>query len=292
MSDSTVQEDLAYCADQVRQGDPDRFAAAMLAPMPLRGHLLALYAFNLELARLREAVREPMLGEIRLQWWRDAVAECFEGSPRRHQIVHPLAATIQACDLPRAPLLAMIDLRARDLDELPPADEAELTAYVDATGGALGELALRCAIGQRGEADQPKTVEIGRAMGRAWAWLGLVRGLHAHRVQGRRTVPAPRLSAAPGLDDDILKAVASESATAWTAWLLDQAQVQMDSVRAGQANLSKAERIALAPAHLGSVYLRRLRKAGNDPFRAELNTLSALRRSWSLIRFSLGGNRV
>lgn len=289
MTPMSLSEDLGYCAEQVRQGDPDRFATAMLAPMPTRGWLLSLYAFNLELARLREAVREPMLGEIRLQWWRDAIGECFDGTPRRHQVVHPLASLISEVGLPKEPFLAMIDFRARDLDTLPPADEGELTAYVESTGGALGELTLR--ISGQGS-DEATTTEVGRALGRAWAWVGLARGLHPHRVQGRRVVPANRLSKAPELDDDLLKAKAGDAVREWTAWLLDRAEADLEMVRARQGGLTKQARIGLAPARLGARYAAKLRNAGNDPFRAELNQLTTLQRSWALIGFSFRGNRI
>ena len=82
----------AYCAELVRQQDSDRYLTALFAAAALRADLFALYAFNVEVARGREAVSEPMLGHIRLQWWRDAIAECFSGTPRHHQVVEPLAA--------------------------------------------------------------------------------------------------------------------------------------------------------------------------------------------------------
>ena len=69
------------CAELVRRGDPDRFLSAMTAPPELRGRLMILYAFNLEVARAPWVASEPMLAEMRLQWWADAIAEIFEGRP-------------------------------------------------------------------------------------------------------------------------------------------------------------------------------------------------------------------
>ena len=72
----------------VRRHDRDRFQTALFAPAAHREALFALYAFNYEIARVREIVREPMLGRIRLQWWREAMAAAFAGGPvRRHEVV-------------------------------------------------------------------------------------------------------------------------------------------------------------------------------------------------------------
>lgn len=272
--------DLAYCADELRRDDPDRFATAMLAPPRDRARLIAVYAFNLEVARLRESVSEPMLGEIRLQWWRDAIGECLAGTPRRHQVVQPLAAAIQDAGLPEALLLEAIDARARDLDDLPPADESELAGYVDATGGAVGELACRALLGP--ETPVP-AVKAGRAAGRAWAWAGLARGLHLHAVLGRRTVPGDVLARDPGLAESIRKAEASEPVRAWTERLIARCHEDLAAVARLKADVPKPALPALAPARLARAYARRISAAGFDPFRAEEHRLNPGLRAWLLI---------
>lgn len=79
------------CAKLVERGDPDRFLAVMAAPVAARAQLLPLYAFNLEVARAPWVTKEPMIAEMRLQWWRDVVAEA---SPRAHEVVSPFHAVI------------------------------------------------------------------------------------------------------------------------------------------------------------------------------------------------------
>ncbi|NOX39165.1 MAG: squalene/phytoene synthase family protein, partial [Alphaproteobacteria bacterium] len=69
------------CAALVQRGDPDRFMSAMTAPPHLRGRLMVLYAFNLEIARAAWVTSEPMIAEMRLQWWLDMVTEIREGRP-------------------------------------------------------------------------------------------------------------------------------------------------------------------------------------------------------------------
>ena len=101
---------LSSCGELVRRGDPARFRAALFAPPVGREGLFALYAFNLELARVAPMVSEPMLGEIRLQWWRDSLDMIFEGGRvRRHEVVEPLSAVVRAATLPRAPFDADVD---------------------------------------------------------------------------------------------------------------------------------------------------------------------------------------
>ena len=92
----------AYCWNEVRRGDADRFLSALFAPAAQRANLMALYAFNLEVARTREMVHEPMLGEIRLQWWQEAIAEIYAGRSRQHPVCLALADAIVGASLPQA----------------------------------------------------------------------------------------------------------------------------------------------------------------------------------------------
>src|SRR3954466_2319838 len=96
----------------VRRHDPDRFLTPLFAPPERRDALLTLYALNHELARAREAVSEPPLALIRLQWWREVV----EGARRRHEIADPLTAAIEAGMLDRADLLALIGARESEAE--------------------------------------------------------------------------------------------------------------------------------------------------------------------------------
>src|SRR5579872_1206254 len=91
----------------VRAADPDRYFSALFAPAPLRPLLLALYAFNHEVARVAETVREPMLGAIRLEWWRETVEGAHAGTPRNHDVARGLAALFQSVPLALADFEAL-----------------------------------------------------------------------------------------------------------------------------------------------------------------------------------------
>ncbi|WOI54925.1 squalene/phytoene synthase family protein [Palleronia sp. LCG004] len=124
------------CAEIVRRGDPDRFLAAMAAPPEARGVLFPLYACNVEIARAPYVTSEPMLAEIRLQWWRDALEEIRKGqTPRRHEVVEPLAGILdpQACET----MTRIADARRWDAMAEPFLSAAQFRAHLDATNGNL-----------------------------------------------------------------------------------------------------------------------------------------------------------
>ncbi|MDJ1016661.1 MAG: squalene/phytoene synthase family protein [Paracoccaceae bacterium] len=127
---------LQACADIVAKGDSDRFAAAMAAPVVARRILFPLYAFNIEVARAPWVTEEPMIAEMRLQWWRDALEEIAESRPvRRHEVATPLAEAITPEGARQ--LDALVAARRRDISSEPFEDQAAFEAYLDETGGRL-----------------------------------------------------------------------------------------------------------------------------------------------------------
>lgn len=129
-------DDLIACAEAVQKGDPDRFLAAMAAPVEARAVLFALYAFNLEISRAPWASQESMIAEMRVQWWRDVGAEIAAGGPvRRHFVATPLARLVDR-SAARA-IDAMAEARRWDIYRDPFEDEAAFDAYIDATAGGL-----------------------------------------------------------------------------------------------------------------------------------------------------------
>ena len=137
---STV-DSYAHCEALVRAADKDRFLASLFAPAERRRHLFALYAFNAEIARVREVVRTPIAGEIRLQWWRDALEASAPSEVRANPVADALIDTIAACRLPVEPLLALIEARSFDLYDDPMPTLDTLYGYVRKTSSTLIELA-------------------------------------------------------------------------------------------------------------------------------------------------------
>ena len=156
---------LQACAELVERGDPDRFMATMAAPPPTRAVLFPLYAFNLEVARAPWVASEPMIAEMRLQFWRDVVEEIGQGKPpRAHEVVQPLAQAVQPENA--ALLDDLIAARRWDIYRDAFEDVAHFDRYIDATAGHLAWVAARAL----GAADEAETAV------RDIAWGGGVAG--------------------------------------------------------------------------------------------------------------------
>jgi hypothetical protein len=168
-------DDLTGCAGLLRRGDPDRFRAAMAAPVAARRVLFAVYAFNVEVSRAPWMTQESMIAEMRLQWWRDALGEIAGGGAeggkvRRHEVVTPLANVL---DAEGARLLdALIVARQWDIYREPFEDEAHLTRYLEQTSGNLMLAAARAL----GPVEASVVMDAGYATGVA-GWLRAIPAL-------------------------------------------------------------------------------------------------------------------
>src|SRR5580704_8031290 len=195
---------LSPVAALVRRHDRDRFQTVLFAPAARREALFALYAFNYEIARVRESVTQPMLGQIRLQWWRENIAAAFEGGPvRRHPVAEALTGAIRELALTRAHFDRLIEARETDLDDRPPPNLAELGEYAEASSGRLVQLALEL-LGVH----DPGAGEAGLHVGIAYSLAGLLRAMPFHARAGRQFIPAD-IAAQSGLSErDITRCAA------------------------------------------------------------------------------------
>jgi NADH dehydrogenase [ubiquinone] 1 alpha subcomplex assembly factor 6 len=269
-------------ANLVRRHDPDRFRTALFAPAERREALFALYAFNSEIARVRERTSEPTLGRIRLQWWREAVASVFSDQPpMRHEVVVPLAAAIRIHGLGQANFERLIEAREQDLDDAPPASLAALEAYAEGSSAPLVHLALEV-LGVRDAA----TVEIGRRAGIGYALAGLVRAMPFRARAGRPLIPAD-LALRTGLDERDWRALRTTPALrAATAEIAAAAARHLAAARAGRAAVPRRALPALLPAIVAGRALERLAQAHHDPFDPHLlapDPLQIWRLAWAAI---------
>ena len=189
---------LEACAEIVQRGDPDRFAAVMAAPTAARARLFPLYAFNLEVARAPWVSKEPIIGEMRLQWWRDVVAE---PAPRAHEVAGPFHALIQEAALPLAVIDRLIEARIHDVYGEPFADVAAFDAYLDDTAGGLMWLAAKAC----GGTDESAARALGWAMGLA----NYLRAVPELEARGRQPLPDGRVEAVQALAKDGLQRLAT-----------------------------------------------------------------------------------
>jgi phytoene synthase len=182
-------DDISYCLNQARRRDYDRYVATLAAPAGQRGALSVLLAFNDEIARVRDIVSEPALGDIRFTWWREAVNEGALGQAKAHPVARALARTMRECEVDPHTLHAMIDARLRDLDNTPFTSLKEMETYAGETAGNLN-LALLAVLGVKDLA----ALDAARQSGAAWALIGMLRALGHHRRAGRALI-APELKA-------------------------------------------------------------------------------------------------
>lgn len=272
-------DDNGYCASQVRAFDSDRYVTSLFAPAPLRDDLIALYAFNLELARSREMVSEPALGQIRLQWWRDAIGECYEGRARRHQVVQPLAGAIERHGLSREAFDRIIDAREADFDPAPPDSIDSLVAYAENSSGILNRLALTI-LG----VEEAKAQQAALAVGTAWALAGTARGLRHLLMTGRRPLPVD-LMARHGLSHARLESLKPEREIRGVVEELSSTALKIMGKKAKATS-------GTVPVMLQSVlirdHLKRLASSGYNPF-DERNLRPLPYRTWRLMLAAMTG---
>jgi phytoene synthase len=263
----------------VRRHDHDRFLASLFLPPDRRAAVWALLAFNLEIARVREAVSQPIIGQIRLQWWRDAIEEIYTGKPpRRHEVVEPLAAAIESHRLTRMHFDTLIDGREFDLGDEPPANLAALERYLEKTSSRLIDLQLEI-LG----VEAPAAFEVARAVGIAWGLVGLARALPFHAAQGRLYLPAD-LMAEAGVDrDGLLTGKGTAATAAVVKRLADRAAEHLAEARRLRRDVPRAAMPALLAGRTAALYLRRLAGAGFDPFDRRVNAPDP----WAVLRLAV-----
>ncbi len=279
----TIDADAAYCLDQVRRFDRDRYLTALFGARQARADLIALYAFNLEVAKTREMVGEPMMGLMRLRWWRDSLADIYAGNERRHQVVQPLAAAIRRRGLDRAPFDRLIDARESDMGETPPADLPALVAYVDATAGGLGLLATQIL----GGASEQAALAV-RAIWIAWALAGLLRAVPFHARHRRVHLPQDLL-AHHGLDvHDILEQRRPPALAEVVRAVAFEARGQLATGRELGRMVPRRLLPVMLLGTLAAKYLNQLEAAGFDVYAPRLQEVPP-GRVWRLLWASLRG---
>lgn len=236
----------AHCADLVRAQDRDRFLAALFAPEAVRPHLMALYAFNLDVARVREVVREPLPGEVRLAWWREAIEGEGRGAVEAHPVASALLDTAERFSLPRKSLINLVDARIFDLYDDAMPTLGDLQGYAGETAGALLQLsALMLAPAAAGAA-----AEASGHGGVAIALTGLMRALPIHAGRGQCYLPLDVL-ARHGLDREaVITAKDSPELRAALADLRAEARHHLVQAGSALAALHPASRKVLAAPYL------------------------------------------
>ncbi len=264
--------------DQVRAADQDRYLTALYAPADKRDALFSLYAFNAEIAGIRDRIHEPLPGEVRLQWWRDVIAAGGEAGAG-HPVAETLNATIAASKLPKLAFENMLEARIFDLYDDPMPSRTDLEGYCGETAAALIQLAAMVL----DPVEAPRFAELAGRAGCAQAITGLLLLLPLHRKRGQCFVPADILGAAGSSPEEFVAGDGGPGAQRAVAAMIALAREHLSAFERGAATLPVSLRAAFLPLTLPRAYLDRMEGARHSPFDG-VARLSALRRHWLLLR--------
>lgn len=270
-------------AEAARSTEPDRYLAALLAPRAARDDLIVLAAFLGEIGRIPWLVSEPMLGEIRLQWWRDAI-EAFGGDVRTgNPLADALGEVAARRGLDIELLRRVVDACAMELDTVPVPDSAALARYLAGRDGAGFRLAARIL----GAAGSETTDAVLTAAGEAYGRARLLRHLPRQLASGRLMLPLDWPEVKELRDSGPLDASGGALAGRVAARLAGTVRARMAELQALQGDLSRDHFAAILPCALVEPYLRALEgydfDHGQDRGRLDAD-IAPMTRVWRLWR--------
>lgn len=263
---STRAASLAELREVAIVREPDRYLAATLAPAALRYDLIALAAFAAEISRVPDLVREPLAGEIRLQWWRDALISGDRDAAAGHPVAMAMRDAIARFALPGRIVEGVIDAQADVLHGERPIDEKGMSARLAASEGGLFRLAARICAPDAAEYDRSDEAQTADLAGLAY---GLSRALaHTHaRADGAAQLLIAR-SLVPDLDvasDSKNDATADARVTVALDALSGVARAAHADVAARMRQMSRRQRLAFLPLAMVRPNLRALQRERDQP---------------------------
>jgi 15-cis-phytoene synthase len=277
----TIEASLKACEEAVRRADPDRYFSALFVESERRPVIFALYALNHELAHIGETVREPMMGEIRLEWWREAITEARDGHPRPHDVVRGIAELFARAGPPIELFETMIDARRFDVSADVFPDMRSLVSYVDATSGTLMRIASQTLI------DSDRASDIAHEAGVAYGIAGLLRALPYWAARRRLILPLDVLRE-QGIAKEAVLSGKSDKQKLKAAMGRVAAVAEAHYASARARRLPEPSLSAFLPATLVPFYLARIQSPRVDPLR-DLVDMPAYRKQLIFLRASFTG---
>lgn len=263
-----------HCEQLVRAADKDRYLATLFAPAGKRGPLFALYAFNAEVAGVRDRVREPMAGEIRLQWWRDVLNGERAGEATANPVAAALLGTVARFSLSAQRLIDLIEAHAFDLYDDPMPTFDALDGYVRHTASTIFELAALICGGPAEDASE-------RA-GLAYGIAASLRGFALHASRRQLFVPLQALEGGTH-PETIFAGQTSPWLINGLGMLRTRARGQLEAFEAQLAQLPASAVPAFLPVSLVAGTLAEMERPGYDPFKTAVE-VPQWRRQWVLWR--------
>lgn len=274
-----MDENFRYCEQRVREQDRDRFLAALFAPAVHRHYLYALYAFDLEISGLVRRLREPLAGELRLQWWREVLQGERAEEARGHPLVCALQSTMTQSALDASSLGVFLDARSLDLYAEPMASTVQFEAYARNTVGTILDCAARI-LGSAGEGElEAAVLPAARALAR-------VDAINRYAGEGGRlSLPADLVQRHRASSSDALAGRVTPELRSAVAELRSDAAGQFEVARAALARLPATVRVAFLHLCAVPLVLRQLERRGDDPFGHPI-VVAPWRRQWEIWRAS------
>ncbi len=267
----------------VRAADHDRYLTALYAPADKRDALFSLYAFNAEIAGIRDRIHEPLPGEVRLQWWRDVIAAGGDAGAG-HPVADALNTTIAAFKLPKPAFENMLEARIFDLYDDPMPSRTDLEGYCGETAAALIQLAAMVL----DPAEASRIAELAGRAGCAQAITGLLLLLPLHRRRGQCFVPTDILAAAGSSPKEFIAGDGGLGAQRAVSAMMALARDHLSAFEQGAAALPASLLPAFLPLALSRAYLDKMESSRHSPLDSVAG-LSALRRHWVLLRRAAKG---
>jgi phytoene synthase len=269
----------AFCADLVRGRDFVRYASTLFVPSDKRRALLALYAFNVEICRVRDQVTQPLPGEIRLQWWTDMLASGGHGGAEGNPVATELIRAVETFRLPVEPLSRLIEEHQFDLYSDPMPTLAALEGYVTDTASALLTQAARI-VGPPSAAVE----HLARHAGLAQGFAEVITALPRDAARRQLFLPLQLLESRGGSADEVFSGKQTSRTRAALDRLAGEALRHLDTARTLIADVTPEQRPIFLPLSLLRRDLERVTRADADPFAPQ--TRSRLSILWTLWRAS------
>jgi len=273
------QDSAGFCAELVRAHDFTRYASTLFAPAAARRGLLALYAFNVEISRVREQVSQPLPGEMRLQWWTDMLAGAGHGGIEGNPVAVELLLAIRNRRLPVERLTRLIEEHQFDLYNDPMPTKAALEGYINDTSSALFSLGAAIA------GDQSDEIEhLVRHAGLAQGIVQVLAALPLDSSRRQLFVPLQLLESRGSGIEEMFAARQTPQLRAALDQLIGEAREHLKAAFDLLETVPPEARPVFLPLALVSRDLRRMSRADNDPFVPHVT--SRFRTLWMLWRTS------
>lgn len=273
-----------HCAALVRDADRDRYLATLFAPADRRGALFALYAFDIEISRIRDLAREPMAGEIRLQWWREVLEGERTGEAKAHPVAASLLAALSSHRLAARQLASLVEMHRFDVYDEPMQTVSALQRYAANTTGAVVDLA-------RHILDEAVVVDTAVIeAGTACTIANIIACLPRHAARRQLFVPLDILHAYGAEAEDVFAMRATSELRAALAELRLRARRHLAAIAGMSANIPERVWPAFLPLAPIRPWLAAMERTEYQPFRPPV--FSQWRRQWSIWRASKSLERI